>query len=564
VLKYFSSLSFTNKYIIALSIIAFLSFSAFFNLTKIISSQSNDGEIINISGKQRMLSQRIALFALENNKVELKQTIDFMKRSHKKLLAIKMSDRVKKVYFFNPIFLDKKVQNYIKNAEILLNSSNGDSLQYILENSQSILKDLDLIVSVYQDEAEQKIENIHKIELALLILTILILIFEAIFIFRPIDKSEKRKTKELVSEKEYSDIITQINTNAIIAVNNDFEILTFNKSAEEIFGYTAQEMLFTKLTDDKIIPSKYLMQHNTGLASFMKSGKLKNKDVVFELEGHHKNGHLFPIRISFGVKIEQNRKIVVANIQDITQEKEKDTLIIQQSRYAAMGEMIGNIAHQWRQPLSSISTIATGTKLRYKNNMIDDEELIETFDKIKLHTKYLSNTIDDFKDFFIDNKEMKIFSIKEVIDKSISLTEAIFISNNISLHVEMDEDLKASGSSSELSQVFLNILYNAKDIFLEKNIDERAVLIEVKTDEKELLICIKDSAGGISEDIKLKIFEPYFTTKHKSQGTGIGLFMSKKIIEQHYGGTLQSTNEEFSLNGKKYFGASFNIRIKLA
>ncbi len=561
---YLASLSFTKKYILALSLIASFSILAFINLTQIISSQANDGEVINLSGRQRMLSQKIALFAINYKTKELEETINLMENSHNKLMKLAMSEKVKSVYFQEPIMLNERVKKYIYYGHNFTKNRDGRSLTYLLENSQSLLRNLDVVVSIYQGEAENKIKNMRNNELYILVLTLLVLVFEALFIFRPIDKSVKKKTQELLSEKDYSDMITQINTNAIVAVNEKFEILTFNKSAENIFGYTAQEMLNTKLIDDRIIPIKYLDMHNTGLANFMKNGKLKNKNIVFELEGQHKDKTIFPIRISFGVKPEEGHRIVVANIQDITKEKNKDAIIIEQSRFAAMGEMIGNIAHQWRQPLSAISTIASGAKLRYKNNMLSDEELEKTFDKIKDYTMHLSNTIDDFKDFFSESKELEVFNIKDVVERSISLTEAAYIDNKIKVNINiLDDALTLKGSSSELSQVFLNILNNAKDVFIEKEIEQRVVLIRIRKDENELSISIKDSAGGISKDIKGKIFEPYFTTKHKSQGTGIGLFMSKKIIEQHYNGTLQSTNEEFSVDGKNYFGASLNIRIPL-
>jgi PAS domain S-box-containing protein len=250
-----------------------------------------------------------------------------------------------------------------------------------LKNSQNLLKDLDVAVTSYQKDTELKTKKLQKNELYILLLTLFTLLMEAIFIFRPANKSVIKKTKELKSQKEYADTITQANTNAIIAVDENLNILTFNKSAEKMFGYSAEEMLYTQLIDDKIIPDKFLNAHNHGLMTFMEKGKLKNEDEVFELEAKTKDGTLFPIRISFGVKIESENKIVVANIQDITKDKEKDSLLLQQSRFAAMGEMIGNIAHQWRQPLSSISALATGTKLRYNNNLIDDDELNEVFVK---------------------------------------------------------------------------------------------------------------------------------------------------------------------------------------
>ena len=360
-------------------------------------------------------------------------------------------------------------------------------------------------------------------------------------------------------------MVTNTNTNAIIAVNEKFEILTFNKSAQRIFGYSADEMLNTTLLDDRIIPTEYLQKHIEGIKNFVKSGKLKHKSVVFELEGKNKAQDIFPIKISFGIKIEKNSKIVVANIQDITQEKEKDALIMEQSRFAAMGEMIGNIAHQWRQPLSSISTIASGAKLRYNNNILSDEELNETFVKIQEHTKHLSKTIDDFRDFFRHNKVEELFNVCDVIEKSITLTEASYKDHNIQLqYIKSKDKIMLMGSSGELSQVFLNILNNSKDALLEKDIKDKLVSFNMDEIDGYVVIKIIDNAGGIPEDIIERVFDPYFTTKHKSQGTGIGLFMSKKIIMQKFDGEITVKNRKYKFDNKTYVGAEFVITIKKA
>jgi len=522
VLRYLSSLSFTKKYTFALSLIAAFSILAYINLSTLISSQSNDGEIINMSGRQRMLSQKIALFSINYKSKKLKQTVDLMEKSHDYLLSLDMTYDLKRVYYHKPMMLDERVKKYIASARSFMKNRDGKSLTYILKNSQTLLKNLDIAVSAYQIETESKTSILQRNEFYILLLTLTTLVFEALFIFRPANNSVRRKTKELHSQKEYADMITQINTNAIIALDSNFNVLTFNKSAEDMFGYSAQEMLNTKLIDDRIIPVEYLERHNAGLRNFMLQGELKNKDVVFELQGQHKNKTLFPIRISFGVKIEGSSKIVVANIQNITKEKEKDSLILQQSRFAAMGEMIANIAHQWRQPLSSISTIATGAKLRYKNNLISDEELDETFIKIKDHTQHLSKTIDDFRNFFKEDKTKELFDIEEVVKKSISLIDASYKANNINLILRNNtSEIMLSGSGSELSQVFLNVLNNAKDALLEKEIKNKLVLIEILKEEELVVVKVKDNAGGIPDEIQAKVFDPYFTTKHKSQGTGI-------------------------------------------
>jgi len=560
-----SNFSFFNKYIFALTLIAIFAILAYINLASIIDTQQNDGKVINMSGKQRMLSQKIVIYAIKKDFDNLEKTVKLMKDLHNKLLTLKMSKEIKGIYYSKPILLNETIELYLKSAKQYAKTRDKKSFNYIIDNSQKLLKNLDLAVSIYQKEAEKKIENLRKNEFYIMVLTLLTLIGEALFIFRPVDKSVKKYTKALLEEKKYSDMITQTNTNGIIVINEKFQILTFNKSAENMFGYTADEMIMTTLLDDRIIPAKYLQGHISGLKNFVKNGELKNKNIVFELEGQTKDKKLFPIRISFGTKVEDTKAIVVANIQDITQEKEKDTLIIQQSRLAAMGEMIDNIAHQWRQPLSTISTIASGVKLRHKNKLITDEELYESFEKIKDQTKHLSNTIDDFRNFFRHNEVDTIFNINDVIKKSISLVQASYDSNGIKIVSNLKyKDITLKGRDSEFSQVILNILNNAKDALVEKNIQNKIVFVSVDIDKEDAVICIYDNAGGIPKDIQMKVFEPYFTTKHKSQGTGIGLFMSNKIIQQHFKGNLTTKNKKFIVDDVKYFGAMFKIRVKLS
>lgn len=563
-MKILESLSFTKKYLFALSLIAVFSLLGFSNLTYLIDSQQDDAELMNLSGRQRMLSQKIAFYAVIYKQKQLQATIDLMDKSHKDLLSKPMSKTIHDIYFSKPTNLDEKVVEYIKSANSFVAIRDGKSLTYLLKNSQKLLKDLDDAVSIYQNEAEERTKQLQINELYIILLTLTTLLLEALFIFRPANRKMNSKTEELKTQKDFENMITQTNSNAIIAVNEKFEILIFNKSAEKMFGYDASEVLYTQLTDTKIIPTKFLQKHNKGLDNFMKSGQLKNQDMTLELEGQRKDKTIFPIRISFGAKVDKNTKTIVANIQDITSEKDKDNLIIQQSRYAAMGEMIGNIAHQWRQPLSSISAIATGANIRYKNNLISDEELDTTFVKIKEHTIHLSQTIDDFRDFFKNDKTSEQFNINDVVKKSISLIEASYIENKIKLSIEKEEtELLVNGSSSQLSQVFLNIFNNAKDALIENNIENKIVHLEILKDSEYVIINIHDNAGGISDEVSVKIYEPYFTTKHKAQGTGIGLFMSKRIVEQLFDGTLMNENKEFEIENKKYFGVSFSIKIKL-
>ena len=559
----FDSIAFAKKYMLALLLIAILSILAYFNLNHLINKQSHDGEIINMSGKQRFLSQQIALFAVDYKMEKLNDVTNSMEMGHNYLISLPMTKELRTIYYEKPSQLDKKVKEYIYHAKFYYENRNEKSLLHILENSQLLLIDLDEAVLRYQLQSESKVSKLKDIELYLLLLTLLVLICEAIFIFEPASVVINKKTHALINEKNYSDTITESNTNAIIVVDSDFKVRTFNKSAVDIFGYSKEEMIGSDSLL-KIVPEIYKVAHKNGLMEFFKAGKFKHKSKVLELSALRKNGEEFPIRISFGANENEKDKIVVANIQDITDEVNKDAKILQQSRYAAMGEMIGNIAHQWRQPLSSISAMSSGAKIRKQANVIDDNELMQVFDKITNQTKYLSETIDNFRDFFKGNENQTVFEISKVIGQSILLTEAINKHNNIKvIFNEQDKSLLCKGSEGELSQVFMNLINNSKDILIENKIEERIIFITLVKDQDEILINYYDNANGINPEIIGKIFEPYFTTKHKSQGTGIGLFMSKEIIDKHFYGSIVASNKEFSINDNKYLGACFTIKIPL-
>ncbi|NQY22359.1 MAG: HAMP domain-containing histidine kinase [Campylobacteraceae bacterium] len=231
----------------------------------------------------------------------------------------------------------------------------------------------------------------------------------------------------------------------------------------------------------------------------------------------------------------------------------------QQAKMAAMGEMIGNIAHQWRQPLSSITTAASGLKLQKEYNLLTDEILLNSLDNICESAQYLSKTIDDFRDFYNTNKNLVDFSIKETIFKSLKLVKAGLKNKNIQIITEVEE-ITFKGLQNEFIQVFLNIINNAKDELSKLPDDaKRYIFINVYKKDNKIYIKIKDNAKGIRKKIIARIFEPYFTTKHQSQGTGIGLYMSLEIVEKHMKGTLSVKNEEYIYEGISYKGAEFSI-----
>lgn len=222
--------------------------------------------------------------------------------------------------------------------------------------------------------------------------------------------------------------------------------------------------------------------------------------------------------------------------------REKEVLLLQQSRLAAMGDMIGNIAHQWRQPLNMLGLLAQDLVMTYKRGAFDTQYLEETVKKLMQTINHMSKTIDDFRNFFRPDKRKADFRVSEIIEKTISLMEVSLKSQYIATSLLSDCDPVVHGYPSEYAQVLLNIIGNARDALVARHVDTPAITIEVGMEGGRSIVTITDNAGGIHEDIIDRIFDPYFTTKGPDKGTGVGLYMSKIIIEKNMGGTLRVQN----------------------
>ena len=237
-------------------------------------------------------------------------------------------------------------------------------------------------------------------------------------------------------------------------------------------------------------------------------------------------------------------------IEDITK---KDKQIMQQSRLAQMGEMISMIAHQWRQPLAAISSTSSAIGLKSQLNKLDNKTAIELSSKISSYTQHLSATINDFRDFFQPNKEKRETTYAKLINTVLNIIEVSIANKNIELIMELESQETLKTYPNEIKQVILNLIKNAEDVLLEREVVNP--FIKVKTYSNILIV--SDNGGGIQEDILDKIFDPYFSTKHEHDGTGLGLYMSKVIIENHCDGKL------YVENSKNNEGAIFTIELPL-
>lgn len=229
--------------------------------------------------------------------------------------------------------------------------------------------------------------------------------------------------------------------------------------------------------------------------------------------------------------------------EEYTKNSKKDQMMIRQSRLAAMGEMISNIAHQWRQPLNALALTIQDIEDSYKHNEITDEYINDTVDKSMELIQHMSVTIDDFRNFYKANKDIVAFSLSRAIDEAMKIISASLKNSSIDVVIERKEDVTVRGYPNEFSQVILNILSNSKDALLENTPTGREIVITIdKTDTEKGRITITDNGGGIPGDIVDNVFDPYFTTKEQGKGTGIGLYMSKTIIESNMGGKIDVYN----------------------
>lgn len=285
---------------------------------------------------------------------------------------------------------------------------------------------------------------------------------------------------------------------------------------------------------------------------------------------------------------------------EIEQSRKKDQIMYQQARLASMGEMIQNIAHQWRQPLNSLIILFQSFKLKYEQKKLTDDFVARETEFALQVAKNMSETIENFRNFFRPNLTRERFFLAKSIQDSIRLIKPTLQQNNIQVIFSYEEDIEICGYENAFSQVVLNIIKNSQDIFMQDTNPERScVLQDVRgmvqitlqrdrakaqsldsstpsphtqnpstkpQDERDeyVKLTLMDNGGGIKLQVIDKIFEPYFTTKHKSIGTGIGLYMVKQIVEQQMGGSIEVRNGSWEHDGAEFFGAIFMIRFPLS
>ncbi|WP_300364398.1 ATP-binding protein [Hydrogenimonas sp.] len=239
--------------------------------------------------------------------------------------------------------------------------------------------------------------------------------------------------------------------------------------------------------------------------------------------------------------------------EEVRKNEEKQKMLFMQSRLASLGQIMANIAHQWRQPLTELALSLFNLKKAAQKH--DTHQIDTAYNDAKALIQNMSQTIEDFINFFKPDKPKTRFALAESLDEALQILEKTLEKEYIEVHRDIDETLQVEGVTNELSQVLINLLQNAKDAFKQRNVRERRIDIRIYRDGNEAVVEIGDNAGGIEPEVIERIFEPYFTTKHAAQGTGLGLFMSKMIVEKSFDGSVNVENRDG--------GARFSIRLPL-
>ncbi|RXJ97624.1 histidine kinase [Arcobacter sp. CECT 8986] len=485
------------------------------------------------------------------NKNSWAESIDFI--NQKKcdiLLSSFKSNKLKKDYSFSNNYVDVPLVIATKHDVSFI-----DNIRTLKNKKIGVVNDENLINFLNKNYPSLNIQRVSSLDSGLSLVS-------KNRLFAQIDTitsiSKKIQNKYLTKLKISGKLQKNLPLFFLINKNNYFLLNILNKSISYIDEYEKQKVLNKwvsiqyKKSFDYSLLGKIFLVFIVIIGILIYRQRLLNKvNEVLKYKVDEKTKELTQLNESLEKKVEE----------EVEKNREKDRLLSQQIKLAAMGEMLENIAHQWRQPLSIISTTASGVEIQKSADLLTDEELIKSMNIINETAQNLSKTIEDFKQFYEPNKKVVSFNTKDIYLKIVNSVNTKYNSLGIKIIGDIEEFV-IEGLDNELIQVMINILNNAKDaLVLNNEKTDKLIFIDVKKKKEKVVISIKDNAGGIKDEIIERIFEPYFTTKHKSQGTGIGLYMTREIISKHINGEITVKNKTYEYNEKIYKGAVFKIKL---
>jgi len=443
--------------------------------------------------------------------------------------------------------------------ELLFTNSKGE----FIPGSSKTINVAEKTWTLYAKPSDKFIEEkTSYIPLLVLLFSLFLTFLIAYFISRKAIESIQletildSKTKDLVaSNKKLESLLYMFDKKVIASRTNEKGIITYVTDAfSKVSGFSKEELIgqnhrIVKHPDMDVEIYRKLWETITSGNNF--TGELKNKrkdgsfywvdEIIFPEFDDKKIIGYFSIREDITAKKEVvnfNDTLSVKIEEAILENQKKDQLLLQQSKLAAMGEMIGAVAHQWRQPLNSLAIKLQFIEDDFEDGIIDEKYLNKYATESMELVNFMSKTIDDFRNFFNIDKIKTNFDVNKKIKDTLNILHAQLESHNVTIDISKNT-FNVFGHANEFQQVILNIVNNSKDALVESNTENRKINIEITSTETNGVIKIIDNAGGIPANIISRIFEPYFTTKEPGKGTGIGLYMSKMIIEDNMNGKLE-------------------------
>ena len=516
-------------------------------------------------------------FLIETFKKEYNSTAAFL-NNHKNLsltkeLIFQIEQKQKKYPTFS---IYDKVNNKAITAITIQNSINKD-------------------IFLIQSEANY-IVNKNTNTNVLFCLLIGIYFFVLLTVYKLIEQ-QKKHSIEMIKEIKRNNKLKELNKKVystqeeIININKNLTKIVEERTREGsknlrilsryvIFSKTDLKGIITEASDafckisgyskDELIgkPHNILRHHDMPSEAFKEMWETIKKGTVWrgEVKNRLKDDGYYWVSANISPEFDKDKNIIgyMSIRQDITARKdfeEQHLKLVKSERMASMGEMIVNIAHQWRQPLSVISTGVTSMQIQKEFDMLSDEKFNETCEMINKNAQHLSKTIDEFKSFAQGEKVLELFDLKDNANSFLQIAHKQLEENNIEVVCNIQEDIKINAYPNELTQAYVNILNNTIDALKTKDIKNKYLFLDISKENEKISIQLKDNAGGIPADIIEKIFEPYFTTKHQSQGTGLGLHMVNDLIANVMGGKIEVQNETYTYKDTEYTGVKFTFTI---
>ena len=470
-----------------------------------------------------------------------------------------------RIKVFRYLLVDDKINDILVSNNIEIKDFLKDFLVFIFDE---VLKTLENSSKVIYDNLNLKNSISFNSKEYFYILKVL---RNSIHLFFNNKKIERYLLKKSIDEV-FDSIFESLFKDDTPTKNDDILLLNFKNLVENSLFYIKIDSNANIIEISKNISESYseLFNLNKKFIDYLENEKIKesflnsltlneklNKELKL-INKYDKTIWFFTKLMPF-YKKDKEIEFFYLILEDITLKKTINTqkkVFLEQSKMAAMGELISMIAHQWRQPLQTISILAQKLILtKTSNGYVDNDILEKTVDDVDMQVTYMSKTIDDFRNFFKPDNKKKISKLSEMIDKTIKFLHYLLTINNIDIRIEIVNDCELSIFENNIIQVLINLIKNSKDALLEKKLKDKFVIVRANFNENYAIIEVEDNAGGIPVENLDKIFESYFTTKNNENGTGLGLYMSKTIIEEHCQGKLSVENTKN--------GALFRILLPL-